>query len=288
MEFINKLVSDVGDIKAPEMCIPSVLQQSREQFEAIINNPQAYNSHYVFNFIKSNIDYIYKCILDKDVVVIGALTNPVFIRQFSLVVNSMPITTTAQLCVNKICYDYFTSDYDDQNIKKDLLDTSKIVNAEEIKQLMGIGLDQNTACNLALCRYSSVNEKVNIKRLNFVICSKDPDMMTEQMIIWIYEKLFDRVSDLFNVVMLESYIPTDILENDSSFMEILSTISLAVLTIVNNMPISSINRVVSNYVKNWDYIGRPKVSVSLRSLSADFGRIVNVVAGLESQNIYVP
>lgn len=292
LDFITRMMSEAPDPKRQEMVNPNLDYFSRAEFENTIRRLPTMSEHDIFNFIHINLEYIERCVLNRDILVTNLFTDIRFVKPFKLVIANMPITTKRQLCVNKICYDYFTSDYNDSNVKRTLLDASKIVNSEEIKQLMAIGLDVDTACNLTFCRYSSVNENVNIKRLNFVICTKDLESMTTQMIVWIYEKLFDRLGPLFITTMLEYYVAAEEAEDaieDSTFMHLMSRVYIAILIMLNNMPINDIYAIIKSYIKEWDYRGRPEVKVSLRSLSADFGRIQMVVEMiLNQENIYVP
>ena len=291
IDFVDRMMQDIPsyDTKV-EYIQPTVINTfSREKFEYFLTNLSRFNDNQIFDFIKTNLEYIQSCIMARDVLVINQFHDIRFVNAFFLVVSNMPVTVMRQFCVNKICYDYFTLDNANPDIKSILLNTAKKVNAEEIRQLMSIGLDVDTASNLAFCRFSSIDEKVNIKRLNFVICSKDPDIMTEQMIVWIYEKLFDRLGQLFVTTMLEYYVVDEDAEPDSPFMEIMSTIYLAILTMANNLPIVDIRRLLELYVQSWEHAGRPRVRVSLRSLSNDFGRIRQVVDDMITRyNIWIP
>lgn len=290
--FLERMMEDAPDPKEQEKVKPNLGYFSRTEFENTIHRLQDMSEHDIFNFIQLNLEYIERCVMNRDILVVNLFTDIRFVKPFKLVIANMPVTEMRQLCVNKICYDYFTSDYNDSKVRQTLIEASKIVNNEEIRQLMAIGLDIDTACNLTFCRYSSVNENVNIKRLNFVICSKDPDVMTIQMIIWIYEKLFDRIGSLFITTMLEYYVTVEAADDaleDNAFMHIMSRVYLAILIMVNNMPISDIHTLIKKYIKEWDYRGKPEVKVSLRSLSADFGRIQMVVENILTQeNIYIP
>ena len=127
-----------------------------------------------------------------------------------------------------------------------------------------------------------------MKRLNFVICSKDPNVMTEQNIVWIYEKLFDQVSNLFYGIMFEVYTPQQIEDFGESFMEIYGAISLAVLDIINNMTSDAMKRVLAGYYEEWEYMNKPSVRFSLRSLSGDYSHITRVVEYLDSVGKYLP
>ena len=137
--------------------------------------------------IKNSIDTIVADISNNNIKdIIYLFKDAKFISALNRALNSIPITYEIKLSFNKIVYDYFTSDNPEYNIKKLYLNTSQIINREAINKLQAIGLSETIACNLALCRYSSANEQTNVKRLNFAIYARDPMIMNEQMIIWIY------------------------------------------------------------------------------------------------------
>ena len=259
------------------------------QFDTFIRTLDQRSDIEVMNFLKTNLEFICNRILSNEWDCPDVLISDKFMRNFSQVLTTVNITHGMRVAANKICYDYLTSGIMiDDNVKEKVLRLSRVVNYAYIQQLVGVGLDEVTASNLVLCRFSSIKEKINIRRLNFVICTKDPEVMTTQMIVYIYEKLFDRVGELFKETMWEYYTPDQEVELGNDFLEIYSTVSLAILTIVNNMPMASIEKIITGYVTDWEYIGRPPTRFSLISLSADYNRIQLVVEALTDRGIYVP
>lgn len=259
------------------------------QFDTFIRTLDQRSDIEVMNFLKVNLEFICNRILSNEWDCPDVLISDKFMRNFSQVLTTVNITHGMRVAANKICYDYLTSGITiDDNVKDKVLRLSRVVNYAYIQQLVGVGLDEVTASNLVLCRFSSIKEKINIRRLNFVICTKDPEVMTTQMIVYIYEKLFDRVGELFKETMWEYYTPDQEVELGNDFLEIYSTVSLAILTIVNNMPMASIEKIITGYVTDWEYIGRPPTRFSLISLSADYNRIQLVVEALTERGIYVP
>lgn len=241
------------------------------------------------NLIKTCVDQICSDILKQDIFYINLIQNHKFLDAYVKVMSSIPIDDTRRLCCNKLTYDYLTlADRGDEYIKRKFLDLSKVTNEKAISRLLDLGIDPTTATNMAMSRYSSITEDVNVKRLNFVICNKDPEIMTEQMIIYIYEKLFNRVTPLFEGAMFEWYTNEEAEELGESFMTIYSAISLAVLTILNNMTSMDIRRVLMGYSKNWMYKRKPPVRFSVHALSGDFARINAVVEALSIENVYLP
>ena len=115
--------------------------------------------------------------------------------------------------------------------------------------------------------------------------------MTEQTIIWVYEKLFDQMRYLFTGTMIElkdTMVPPNN-HDEEDFYETFSTVSLALLTMVNNMTSNDIYRLICIFLDYWNAHHRIKTRFSLRALSGDFGRIRTIVEQMtEKQNILVP
>ena len=258
-------------------------QFNKNAFRNAMNSIDTMDDHTLTLLIKNNLDTISKDIISGSTEFANLfMSNMKFISCFIRAVSSIPIDYTTKLACNKITYDYFTSDFAINEIKQMYLNMSKIVNSDMIAKLIAIGLDETTACNLALCRYSSGNEKTNVKRLNFAIYPRDPSMMTEQTIVWIYEKMFSRISDLFLATMFEVYSAQELSDFGDNFAENYGTVGLAILTILNNMTTENIRKVLIGYNSEWIYYGKPYTRFSLRSLSADYSRITRVVDYLTS------
>jgi hypothetical protein len=197
-----------------------------------------------------------------------------------------------KIAANKLAYDYFTSDNPDPSIKKQYLTLTQIVNRLDIARLIGLGLDENSACNFSLCRFSSMNERTNVKRLNFSIYHRNPDIMTEQMIVWIYEKFFTSISQLFYATMFEVYSDQEMDNFEQSigdgFSEVFGSVGLAVLRKLNDMPSELIRKVLLGYIEEWESNNFPPVRFGLRSLSSDYSRVVAVAEYLTSIGKVVP
>lgn len=237
--------------------------------------------------LKNNLDVICEDILNNDITYASLLRSINFIDALDRVITAVPIEYKVQLAINKISYDYFTSENPDNKIKQLYLKLSKSVNSHYIKQLTALGLDETTASNFALCRFSSANETTNVKRLNFAMYCKDPIIMTDQMIVWIYEKLFNRIYDLFEATMFETYTKQQQDDFGSDFMEIYGTVGLAVLIILNNMRSEDIRRVLLKYSIAWEYSHTP-VRFSLHALSGDYSRISRIVDIMTAEGYNIP
>ena len=240
-------------------------------------------------FLKNNIEALCQDIMKEQIAPYAShFQNEKFVNALIKAISSIPINNDIVVACNRVIYDYFTLENADKRIKQLYLTIAKIVNKNLINSLLSIGLDDDTASNLAICRHSSMNEKTNVKRLNFTIYFKDSEMMTEQKIVWIYEKMFDRVSDLFQAIMFETYTPQQEEVFNHNFPENYSTVSLAILCILNNMRSVDIRRVLLGYHSEWEYKGKPRVRFSLHALSNDYSRIINVVESLTQEGTYIP
>ena len=268
----------------PKLVSASFDQLNRNIFNQSIPSIPQMDEHNLAILIKNNIDVIAMDILQNDQDYGPLFRDQKFISSFIRAINSIPIDYNTKLACNKITYDYFTSDNPDPNIKLQYLNMSRVVNREAINRLISIGLDENTACNLALCRYSSANERTNVARLNFAIYMRDPDIMTEQTIVWIYEKLFDRISDLFYATMFDCYTLRQQIDFGDNFVEVYGTVGLAVLVILNNMTSENIRKVLIGYAAEWEFAGYPQVRFSLHALSGDYSKITRVVDYLSSSD----
>lgn len=214
--------------------------------------------------------------------------HPRFLTILNQVMYKVHLSYDNRIYCNKIIYDYLTMGNGDQYTKDLLLALAKTVNRDIIPNLVGLGLSEDFATTLAISRFSSKKELVNIKRLNFAICSSSPEIMTEQMIVYIYEKLIGNFTFLFEGTMFDICDYNTVTED---FAEIYSTISLAILTILNNMPSEKIRTVLVSYTGDYNSIMNTNhcVRFSMQSLSMDYYRIVQVVEYLRIvENIYVP
>ena len=256
-------------------------------FDETITHLDQLNDADCYNFIKGNMEYMAGRIINGEWKYPEVLLSQRFLGTYQRVLTSIPITNMIRVASNIICYEYITQRVNDGNLDKMLL-MSRTVNYPYIQALVGIGLPDKIAAKLTLCRFSSLKESTNIRRLNFTMAKQDPDIMTCQMIVWIYEKLFDQAGELFEQTMFEYYSPEQELDLGNDFSEVYSTISLAILTIVNNMTMANIDRIIRNYIADWQYNGRPPVRFSLISLSGDYNRIQTIVEMIQKEGTYVP
>lgn len=287
LEDFYKQTAQMKQIQ-PQLEMVNFEQFNKRAFKNAIPQFNQMDEHSITILIKNNIDIIADDILHEDKEYVALFQDSKFISAFIRAINSIPINFNIRVACNKITYDYFTSGLSDSGIKHQYLNMSRTVNRDYINKLISIGLDDETATNLALCRFSSINEVTNVKRLNFAIYNRDPNIMTEQMVVWIYEKLFQRITHLFHATMFEVYSPQQQLDFGNDFMEIYGVVGNAVLCILNNMTSDNIRKVLIGYESDWNYANRPVVRFSLHALSNDYERISRVVDFLTASGKCIP
>ncbi len=242
----------------------------------------------LFLLVRDSFDSVLKQIFsNKDNDYLKIMTNTKFLIALHQVVSNINLNHTQRMQCNKLAYDYFTSENNDSYIKQLFFALSKSVNREIIGALCSIGLGEDLASYLALARSSSEKEIINVKRLNFIIVSSSVDIMTEQMIIRIYEKLFDSVTPLFEGIMFDGLDMDDEYVSESMNL-IYSTISLAILEILNNMPSQDIRKVLISYQGDYEALyhqTKPRFQVS--AISEDYIRILNVIEALKEEKIFI-
>ncbi len=242
----------------------------------------------LFNLVKNSFDDVLKLIFSNgDQDYLKLITNTKFLIALNQVVLNLDLTYIQKIHCNKLAYDYFTSGNSDPYTKQLFFALSKSVNRSIIGALCSTGLNENLASYLALARYSSEKEMINVKRLNFIIISSSADVMNEQMIIKIYEKLFDSITSLFEGIMFDGLDMDDEFVSESMNL-IYSTISLAILDILNNMTSQDIRKVLISYQGDYEALyhkRKPRFQVS--AISGDYIRILDVIEALKGEKIFI-
>lgn len=317
MGVLDKFIQDVNNTPEPKKEMVTM---------DLINNPMI-NKDLLKQKILHNVEMsddelkillsesyedILMCVFElDDLQYLQFVTTPRFISNLTKIISSniRIIKHQTKIHINKLVYDYITRHTNEVKTEESeymntlMVNLAKIVNEPNIRSLVGVGVDLNTADYLALARFSSTNESVNIRRVNFIICTNLDKMYdiagndeserikAEQLIVNIYTKLFDRVTTLFEATMFDVYNLEESWVTDS-ISEMYSLTTLAVLDILDNMPATSIRTVLLSFANSYSSVFGPRgydARISLRTLSADYSRINFVVEGLmNDEKIYVP
>ena len=156
------------------------------------------------------------------------------------------------------------------------------INNRMILILMGLGLKEDTATWLVVNRYSSTDERRNIRRMTREIQHFNRNIMTEQMIINIYSKTCsDQLTDLFCTVMEDRF--ETFINDEENY--IYSTVSNALLAILNTMSYSDIEDILMTYINELNKSGITG-RFKLNSINdEDYHRINMVLEKLDSMGV---
>lgn len=238
----------------------------------------------------------YPMILDKKfidnnkVVIAKAFTNERFVITFAQALSVVNQLTMDQIInCNRMIYDYLVFKNRNENIMMVLYNLGKTINRNTIPILTSLGLSETLAVDMIICRYSTSNLIVAMKRLNMIIIRSSTIIMTEQMIVNIYEKLFDNLTPMFEGIMFDAWPEDDF--DDQEQEEIYGTITLAILDILKEAPFEYIVSVISTYAQDYQYLyANDPVRINLRAIAvSDYKRILDAVDYVEQRlNITIP
>ena len=205
--------------------------------------------------------------------------------------------------INNICYDYITFNNGNKNpsVVNRMHMLANIINAPYIPRLLGLGLNNNLSSLLLIARWSNLDPKVCVRRVNFIIIGQPKSLMTQQTIIQLMKILYELDRDQRNFIKIFPHIMMDVLgdydEADPSthwitdeIQEVDSILSLAVLDILNEFTDTNIRHVLVNYTESYKLVHSNKpIRFSMRRLSDDYEKINNVIYNLhEYECIIVP
>ena len=206
-------------------------------------------------------------------------TNEEFLNK----ARSMYITS-----INKIVYDYYTTDESDGRLKDSevldsLLRIAYVVDHKYILRLTPL-VGQNTAGFIALGKFSSFDKRKCVERLNRFIVQLGYNFSIND-IIKIYGVFYlDNFTDLFINTMFDTL--SDLTNEQRALYD---NISLAILYILEDMPSSEIAKVLRAYSSNIMLLNNDKkLRFSLKNLAESFNKVNNVVLDLEYRGYSIP
>lgn len=311
--MFEKFVNDVRDMPVdhPKMTNVSIIDNpaiNAELLKQYIISDVPVSEAELYNIVHQSYKDVLRCIVDLNIhEYLQYCTTPKFISVLQQVLKSLKdVDNDTRRYCNTIAYDYITmfSDCKDEEhtlVAAKMMQLSQIVNKDLIKRLTIAGLPEEVSGYVALSRYSSSNESTNIMRVNFILCRNvqtyynfnyDKDkLIAEQLIVNIFQELYDHLSILFESTMFDVY-DTDAEWMTESMSEMYVIISMAVLDILDTMPIQLIETVLRGYSTDYLSIKEKKgicpTRFSLRTLSGDYPRINMVSEELRHQGIYLP
>lgn len=250
----------------------------REQLLYNLNNLA---DNELYNFISANYKTVLQDIIDKrDERYLMIVSNTRFLSIFNEVLRHNTLNIMEIKNCNKIAYSFLThnSTPDDDYIRSLYFNMSSIVNSHIVMRLIGVGVSEELAAMIAISRYSHDNELYNCKRVNNVLISSKT-LLTEQIIINIFEILYDEFYILFNGVMYDVYSEQELDAISEDASQIYSNMSLALIDMTNTLPDQVIYSVLVEYLSanntSKDYSDTRFKLYSLNS--TDYYRILQVL-----------
>lgn len=247
----------------------------------------------LYKVIYDSYNGIIKEVDSKNVELINFLyRNARFIMTFTNVLSrpDIELNHLQKISVNKLAYDYFTARGNKDNyIRALLLNMVKTVNRSVMPGMIGLGLNEDIAAYLVNARYSTEkSEDIQIRRLNLEIMKCSSEVMTVQMIVNIYGKLFDHVLPLFSAIMYDHW-PNDSFVNNE-MEDIYATINLAILEIVNNLPEDIMYQLLVKFKETYDLMNHgQKLRFNIYSFcEADYPRLGYMLQLLRQDGITMP
>ena len=272
----------------------SMIQMTPETlYTSMQNTFKLMNDKDAFNLVKNNYKIMLSDIFDKKERketsnFIKYFTDSRFLSIMTQVMYTETPDEKSKRRLNKMCFDYIVlqSKNKDQYIVDLISALSRTINRDIIPILCTIPLSESMAATIALSRYSSEKENINIKRLNKVLMNQPLGTLDEEKIVNIYLKLFDHVLPLFTSVMLDVQSPQNM---SSDAEEIYGMITLAMLDIMNELPIGDIKKGLKlfNEDRKILYPDSP-LRMNLKCCSeTDFPRFVRALDELELEGIII-
>lgn len=191
------------------------------------------------------------------------------------------VDDTMSLVCNELYYDYATQvqrDPDPRLLGAYMMLT-RVINSKLITVLSGI-VPMDTAINLAAAANSSIIDEIQIRRVNWVIVQNGPNIMTPNNICKIYEAIFRHMGPLFTYTMMDVCADPQDQNELEAFDQVNSNIELALLAMLNEMPINSIYQILWIYATT--FTSRLNLGAKFRfrieALNAqEYGRILTAV-----------
>lgn len=298
-DFLNEMKNKKDDEKLETINLGKSIVFNPDMFKDVLYNIDKYSDQEIADTIKISYHIIFS---DKFIMEnpshLAVITNHRFLTNAIRVFSTLPeIEYSTFVYCNKIIYDYINTYITDEftDTRNILYSLARVINKKQIQLLLSIGLPEDIAVDILIARHSANTEIININRLLSIMTTVDSKLMDVQMCVNIFEKLFDELGLLFQIVM---FTPC----NTNMDNETYENIGSAILFMVNNMPSLAIKKVLNGYTAAFESgLFRQKIKVgndiiagdtyrryNLEQLDYRFSRIVGIVNVLKEEQIYVP
>ena len=267
----------LDESKLPSESDPEYTSNSLDHYGRLRSIGSNTSEGEIFDILKNS----YHVLLSEEVVkknkdlVRNLFTNDKVLLMLDKLLSNTLITQEQRVYLNKIIYSMIINNVTTSEYAYSLLMSIAKNNNPEAGTL-ALYLPTNVANALAVMRNSSFKEMNNVRRVNdFMLHSLSLNDNTEQTIVNIYDTLYRSVTSLFEGIMIDVKDMSSLSETER---EIYGLQGIAILDIIEQMPIQYIEKVLTTYYGDlhMTFLDCP-TRFSLLSIAAcDYPRITDV------------
>lgn len=267
----------LDESKLPSESDPEYTSNSLDHYGRLRSIGSNTSEGEIFDILKNS----YPVLLSEEVVkknkdlVRNLFTNDKVLLMLDKLLSNTLITQEQRVYLNKIIYSMIINNVTTSEYAYSLLMSIAKNNNPEAGTL-ALHLPTNVANALAVMRNSSFKEMNNVRRVNdFMLHSLSLNDSTEQTIVNIYDTLYRSVTSLFEGIMIDVKDMSSLSETER---EIYGLQGIAILDIIEQMPIQYIEKVLTTYYGDlhMTFLDCP-TRFSLLSIAAcDYPRITDV------------
>lgn len=267
----------LDESKLPSESDPEYTSNSLDHYGRLRSIGSNTSEGEIFDILKNS----YPVLLSEEVVkknkdlVRNLFTNDKVLLMLDKLLSNTLITQEQRVYLNKIIYSMIINNVTTSEYAYSLLMSIAKNNNPEASTL-ALYLPTNVANALAVMRNSSFKEMNNVRRVNdFMLHSLSLNDNTEQTIVNIYDTLYRSVTSLFEGIMIDIKDMSSLSETER---EIYGLQGIAILDIIEQMPIQYIEKVLTTYYGDlhMTFLDCP-TRFSLLSIAAcDYPRITDV------------
>lgn len=298
--FMKNLVNSLainGEPKREPVRAMDIIHSPRfnlEALEEMLMNISSMSDQELFDFVKNHYKNILDTVFEKQEL-IKYFIDLRFLQAITSVLSNTKIEHLTKVNACKMVFDYMSlpNDKRDPMVYAAIQNFGKAVTKDTLPYLISNGIPEYYALYMTCAMYSTSNMHINIQRLHYIIATSEPETFSEQGIINTYIHM-SRYNGLTMTNLLSSFmLNTDDRNITNEYIsEMYSTISLAVLDMLNSMTSNDIKIVLTAYSNEFimTYGGdRTIVRFSLRDgISNDYERIKEIANNLTEAGYYVP
>lgn len=267
----------LDESKLPSESDPEYTSNSLDHYGRLRSIGSNTSEGEIFDILKNS----YPVLLSEEIVkknkdlVRNLFTNDKVLLMLDKLLSNTLITQEQRVYLNKIIYSMIINNVTTSEYAYSLLMSIAKNNNPEASTL-ALYLPTNVANALAVMRNSSFKEMNNVRRVNdFMLHSLSLNDSTEQTIVNIYDTLYRSVTSLFEGIMIDVKDMSSLSETER---EIYGLQGIAILDIIEQMPIQYIEKVLTTYYGDlhMTFLDCP-TRFSLLSIAAcDYPRITDV------------